>query len=307
MSEQSGVVVLRDQASGAEAEVVAEVGSNLHRFRARVGGKHVEVLASAPDLATLRERSTRFGSAPLFPYPGRVEHGRFTFEGREITLPTVADGNAIHGVVRARPWRVVEQSTSSVTTEFDSAAAGVPASEWPWPFVLRLTTTLRGNTVRVEIEATNRGDSDMPIGLGFHPYFPASPEHEVWVDADERGAQRGQGIPTGEKQPETQLTKPTALKDIPATIQMAEGSVRNLLFVKNGGGISAGVRGGGFQTRLTSSEGFGALVFFTPVSPPVVSLEPHTVVPNGFNVGQMVVLKPGETWRGWYQLEANAL
>jgi hypothetical protein len=88
---------------------------------------------------------------------------------------------------------------------------------------------------------------------------------------------------------------------------MAEGSVRNLLFVKKAGGISAGVRGVGYRTTLTASVGFGGLVFFTPVSPPVVSLEPHTVVPNGFNMGQMVVLKPGETWRGWYQLEAGAL
>lgn len=299
--------LIRDPASGAEAEVVAEVGSNLHRFRARVGGRDVEVLASAPDMATLRERPTRFGSAPLFPYPGRIEHGRFTFQGREITLPTQADGNAIHGVVRARPWRVVEQSESSVTTEFDSAAVGVPASEWPWPFVMRLTTRLSGSAVRVEIDVTNRADSDMPMGLGFHPYFPASPEHEVWVDADQRWAQRGQGIPTGEQQPETQLRSATALKDIPPTIQMPEGTVRNLLLVKNGGGISAGVRGGGFETRVTSSEDFRALVFFTPVTPPVVSLEPHTVVPNGFNMGQMDVLKPGASWRAWYQIEARGL
>jgi aldose 1-epimerase len=304
MSENDGVVRLRDPSSGAEAEVVADVGSNLHRFRARVGGRDVEVLASAPDMATLRERSTRFGSAALFPYPGRVEHGRFTFEGREISLPTVADGNAIHGVARNRPFRVVEKSESSVITELDSAVADVPAAEWPWPFVLRLTTTVRGNAVRVDVEATNRADSDMPMGLGFHPYFPASPEHEVWVDADERWAQRDQGIPTGEKSPGGLARQ--RLSEIPPTIQMPEGTVRNLLFYSKGG-ISAGVRGGGFETRLTSSEGFQALVFFTPVSPPVVSLEPHTIVPNGFNMGQMDVLKPGQSWRGWYQIEARAL
>src|SRR5207244_2940966 len=144
---------------------------------------------------------------------------------------------------------------------------GVPAEEWPWPFLLRLTTTLRGAAVLVDVEATNRADSDMPMGLGFHPYFPASSDHEVWVDADERWAQRGQGLPTGEVQPETELRSPRALRDIPPTIQMPEGSVRNLLFVKRAGGIAAGVRdhAGGYETRLTASPGFGALVFFTPV------------------------------------------
>jgi aldose 1-epimerase len=301
-----GVVVLRDPAAGSEAHVVPEVGSNLHRFRARVGGRDVEVLAPAPDMAALRERPTRFGSATLFPYPGRIEGGRFPFQGREVQLPTGPDGNAIHGVARARPWRVVGTDGASVTTEFDSAAAGVPAEEWPWPFVLRLTTRLRGNAVRVEIEATNKAEGDMPMGLGFHPYFPASPEHEVWFDADERWTQRGQGLPTGEKQPETELKQGKRLREIEPTIRMPEGSVRNLLFVKKAGGIAGGVRSPeGYQTVVTASEGFGAMVFFTPVAPPVVSLEPHTCVPNGFNMGQMVVLKPGQPWRGWYEIAAE--
>src|SRR5262249_25438773 len=157
---------------------------------------------------------------------------------------------------------------------------GVPAAEWPWPFVMRLTTSLNGAAVRVEIEATNRADSAMPMGLGFHPYFPASPEHEVWVAAAERWAQRPPGLPTGEKQPEADLWSPGALRDIPATIQMAEGAVRNLLFVKPSGGIAAGVvdRAAGYETRLTASPEFTALVFFTPTTPPLVSLEPHTIV-----------------------------
>ncbi len=312
--EGTRVVVLREPGSGAEAWVVAEVGSNLARFRARAGGEDVEVLAAPPDMATLRERPTRWGSAALFPYPGRIEGGRFTFQGREVGLPTdPRDGNAIHGVVRARPWRVVGTDGASVTTEFDSAAAGVPEAEWPWPFVLRLTTRLAGSAVRVEVEAANRGSSDMPMGLGFHPYFPGGDEVEVWVDADERWAQRGPGLPTGEVGPGGELRSGRALKEIAPTTTMPEGSVRNMLFRRRAGGIAAGLRdrARGLATTLTASDGFGALVFFTPAAPPVVSLEPHTCVPNAFNLPDLptgaVALKPGETWRGWYQIEAAAI
>ena len=81
-------VVLREPATGSEAQVVLDLGANVHRFRTRVGGRDVDVLASAPDADTLRARPTRFGSAPLFPYPGRIEAGRFIFAGREIQSPS---------------------------------------------------------------------------------------------------------------------------------------------------------------------------------------------------------------------------
>jgi hypothetical protein len=55
--EGTRVVVLREPGSGAEAWVVAEVGSNLARFRARAAGEDGEVLAAPPDMATQRERA----------------------------------------------------------------------------------------------------------------------------------------------------------------------------------------------------------------------------------------------------------
>jgi len=307
-------VLLREPASGSEVEVVVDVGSNVHCFRTRVAGREVEVLATAPDMATLRERPTRWGSAPLFPYPGRIEGGRFTFQGREIALPTGPDGNAIHGFARARPFAVVSSDERSVTTQLDTRDAAIPTSEWPFPCRLTLTIALRDGALRVASEVTNTGDGPMPMGLGFHPYFPVSPDHEVWVEADERWEQAGQGLPTGRVDqlgPNDELRQPRALRDVPPQIKMPEGDVRNLLFRKRGAGISAGVRDprNGTQITLTASEGFGALVFFTPVSAPVVSLEPHTCVPNGFNVadGGTITLAAGQVWRGWWELRASAI
>src|SRR5262245_61826763 len=96
--------VLREPATDSEVQVVLDVGANVQRFRTRVAGRDVEVLAPAADVAALRERPTRSGSAPLFPYPGRIEGGRFAFHGRQIQLPTGPDGNAIHGFARSRPF-----------------------------------------------------------------------------------------------------------------------------------------------------------------------------------------------------------
>ena len=102
--------VLREPATDSEVQVVLDIGANVQRFRTRVGGRPVEVLAPAPDAAALRERPTRSGSAPLFPYPGRIEGGRFDWRGREIQLATGPDGNAIHGFARARPFALRGQT-----------------------------------------------------------------------------------------------------------------------------------------------------------------------------------------------------
>src|SRR4051794_19390907 len=163
----ASVVVLREPATGSEARVVVDVGANVAAFRTRAGDRVVDVLASAPDMATLRERPTRFGSAPLFPYPGRIEGGRFTFEGREIKLPTGPDGNAIHGFARARAFRVLGTDGASVTAQLGTED-GVPPAEWPFPCSLTLTISLRDGALRIESAVANTGSSAMPFGLGFH-------------------------------------------------------------------------------------------------------------------------------------------
>jgi aldose 1-epimerase len=305
-------VILRD--GNAEAHVVSGLGANVARFR--VGD--VEVLASPPDMATLRERPTRWGSACLFPFPGRIQGGRFTFRGKTIQLPVDGrDGNAIHGVVRTRPWRVLSADAAKVRARISTAAAGIPAAEWPWPFELTLTVTLNDGRLRVATEARNVGSEAMPIGLGFHPYFHVDDKTLVQIDATEEWAQEA-GLPTGQVR---QLTarewprKALPIGQIPPDSQMAEGPVRNRLVRKAGTG-RAGVRATltypTHRVALSANAGFRRMVFFTPASPPLVSLEPQTCVPNAHRLAGegndetgLVVLVPGRSWRGWWELRVE--
>ncbi|HEV8635264.1 MAG TPA: aldose 1-epimerase [Chloroflexota bacterium] len=334
--EGAGTAVLREPSTGSEVHVVADVGANVARFRTRVGDRPVEVLAAPPDMATLRERPTRWGSACLFPYPGRIKEGRFRFRGREIQLPVdPRDGNAIHGAVRTRPWRIAGMAAgedgASVTARISTAEARIPTAEWPWPFELALTISLRGGVLRVATEAQNVGAEPMPFGLGFHPYFPIplgsgdAGRCEVWIEASERWGHEG-GLPTGEVTPigpEEWPRRATPLAQVPPDSQMAEGPVRNVLVRRDvsgpsdaPGGVRAGLRDpqNGVAVTLTASAGFGRIVLFTPASPPVISLEPQTCVPNAHRLAGetdrptgLVVLDPGGRWRGWWDVRAEAI
>lgn len=319
--------ILREPSSESEARVALDLGANVYRYRTALG----DVLAEPADMATLRERPTRWGSACLFPFPGRIQGGQFSFAGRSIQLPVdVRDGNAIHGVVRKRAWRAIRLGAADGDGAFaqariSTAEAAIPTAEWPWPFELTLTVSLRGGALRMHTEARNTGVEPMPIGLGFHPYFPITNRTEVWIDATEEWGQ-GAGLPNAERRaigPGDWPRKPMAIGQILPDSQSAEGPVRNRLVRRQvrgpsdaPGGISAGLRDVDRNMAVTmrASAGFGRMVFFTPAAPPLVSLEPQTCVPNahrlageGRDDAGLVVLRAGESWRGWWELRAEAL
>ena len=304
-------VILRE--GDAEAHVVTGLGANVARFR--VGG--VEVLAEPADMATLRERPTRWGSACLFPFPGRIQGGRFSFRGKTIQLPVDGrDGNAIHGVVRTRPWRVLSADATKLRARISTAEANIPAVEWPWTFDLTLTVSLTRGVLRVHTEARNAGDEAMPLGLGFHPYFRVDDQTLVQVDATEEWAQDA-GLPTGEVRqlgPSDWPRNAAPIGEIPPDSQMPEGPVRNRLLRKVGGrsGVRASLTYPDRVVTLAANAAFRRMVFFTPASPPLVSLEPQTCVPNAHRMAGegnqetgLVVLEPGDSWRGWWELKTE--
>lgn len=104
----------------------------------------------------------------MLPYSNRIRHGRFVFEGREHRLAS-GKNHAIHGDVRNRPWKVVEQTPSSVVLTFESA--DVADFNWPWPIRATVGITLTGDRLEQTLRLENRGDTTMPAGFGWHPYY----------------------------------------------------------------------------------------------------------------------------------------
>ena len=151
-------------------------------------------LALVPDCRedSVRPRVGQDESAPLpaasfhmIPYSNRVRDGRFEFGGTAHALPA-PERHAIHGIVRKRPWRVVSHEAGRAECAFDSAEH--PDAGWPWPIRCTIVHELDGSELRATMSVTNAGDSPMPAGLGWHPYFVreidgASPTLELPVDA----------------------------------------------------------------------------------------------------------------------------
>ncbi len=328
------IVVLREPATGSRAEVVPGLGSNITRFRTTLGGRPIDVIGSPPDLATLRALPTRYGAGVLFPYPGRVGGDGFEFRGRRVDLPPdPATKNAMHGLARRRAWRVIDMGASPetgawVTTEIATREEAVSPAEWPFPFRLSLRVTLRGGRLRSDVTIVNTGDAAMPFGLGFHPYLPTplgphgeADACEAQIDATERWWDFLEPPATVTSVAEDEWPRrPLPLADI-APIRRSEAGVsRNATFLRRSPGGERGATGrlidraNGVEAVVTCSPEFPAMVFYTPPGIATASLEPHTCIPNAFNLTGpdrpdpgLTVLAPGATWRGWYALHAVRL
>ncbi len=166
-------IVLKNEAAGSIAEIVPALGFNCHRFAALHAGQRVEVLYAAPNFKEGTERASGSGTPILFPFPGRIRGTSFVWQGK--TYPLEAGdgrGNAIHGFVHTRPWRVVEQTATRVVGQFH-ARRDDPSLEDRWPADFRITATyiLDVRSLKMHYLLENPGDAPLPCGLGTHPYF----------------------------------------------------------------------------------------------------------------------------------------
>jgi aldose 1-epimerase len=167
------IATIRDAASGASAHILVSQGFNCFRLTAAATGPPVEVIYAPPDFAEGTGRPSRGGIPLLFPFPGRIPGTSFHWEGKTYSLEAGdAFGNAIHGFVLSRPWRVLEHGDDRVIGQFH-AWRDDPSLQSRWPADFRLTASyvLSGNMLRGEFSIENPGESPLPCGFGTHPYF----------------------------------------------------------------------------------------------------------------------------------------
>lgn len=166
-------VTLIDSTTGARASILAGFGFNCYEFVANLKGREVNVLWSEPDFASGTKRPSGSGIPLLFPFPGRLRGTTFPWEGREYSLEAGdGRGNAIHGFVLNRAWRVLERSPSRVVGQFQ-ASVDDPAilNQWPADFRVTATYELAGNRLSSAFVFENPDEKTLPCGFGAHPYY----------------------------------------------------------------------------------------------------------------------------------------
>jgi aldose 1-epimerase len=158
----------------ARLELLPEVGGSVARFT--VDGR--DILRPMAQGATDALEASSF---PLVPFCNRVPYGRFTFEGRALSLAPNLAGHPhpLHGQGWRAAWTVDEAQGDRAVLSYDHAP-----SDWPWAYRAEQRFRLSEGGLRIDLSVTNTGDAPMPAGLGLHPYFPRRPGEALTAPVD---------------------------------------------------------------------------------------------------------------------------
>lgn len=312
-------LILHDRHYDSRARILPAVGFNCFSLQIPVNGEVVEALDAEAGFENGDKRGTRSGIPWLFPFPNRIEKGRYHWKGTDYQLPVSdAFGNAIHGFVMDRPWRVVVADAQTAVAEFQlSIDAPDRLALWPSDFLIEVRYTLRQACLRADIRIVNAGDHALPWGLGTHPYFKTPlgansqfgqclvqvPAAATWELTD--------CLPTGRTlpvEPAKDLRQGAALEglkldDVLTGIDHTSGTVVTSLFDP-----AAGV----MVTQVTDRI-FRECVVFTPPGRPCVCIEPYTCVTNAINLEQQGidagwrVLPVGGEFRTWIEIHVGQI
>ena len=228
----------------------------------------------------------------MVPFCSRIRGGQFGFRGREVQLPAnnPPEPHAIHGHGWLCPWQVVRQSTASVLLRYEH-----PGGAWPWAYRADLEISLQRAELTMQLAVTNRADSAMPVGLGFHLYFSATPDVVLRAQTSHRWVLDEQLMPVARR--------PLRANDP----QLADGLA---LAAHSWDAVFAGwdqrfeIHWPEWGAQLTGKAAgpLGDFVVYAPHNSPWFCAEPVSNVPDAFNLHS-----DGEAHSGTIVLEPDAV
>ena len=253
-----------------------------------------DVLVPLPEGAD--PNATRAGAFLMLPWCNRLGDGRLTWPGGEHRFPIndLAGGNAIHGLSRAHPWRVVQARDAALRLEQRLDAPGQPYRYDAW-----FEVSLSAGQLRLRLGVTNAASQAMPFGCGWHPWFHRDAAARLRLRATTLLVVDGRGLP---------------VRALPSE-GLSGGSEawlgQDLQFAGWDGEAALDLGPARLHLRTEGAWTRCAQVF-APEAAPVLCVEPVSHVTDVVNrpqfaaSGGMALLRPGETLEAGLTLSARS-
>jgi aldose 1-epimerase len=245
-------------------------------------------------------------SVLLFPFPNRLDRGRYTWLGQQYDFPlnNAATENAIHGFVRDEAFEVgyvfLAKDHASILCSYTYEGQ---RPYYPFPFSLEVEFTMHDNgTFTLEAACLNLHREPIPIGFGWHPYFrltDKADEHFMQLPACEKVVINERMIPTGERSdfPGFQRKK-----------RVGDTFLDNCFFYKKtSGAYKMTLEGAGRSiTVKANARQFPFFQVFTPPHGDSIALEPMSCNVDAFNNRQgLIALAPDKEWKAKMEIAVN--
>ncbi|WP_210528102.1 aldose 1-epimerase [Rubellimicrobium arenae] len=118
---------------------------------------------------------------PLVPFGNRIRDNTFDFEGHTYRLEpnTDWDRHYLHGEGWRSDWAVISQQPDHLVLSHHHDGTAIP-----YVYDAEQTFALTEDGLRLTLTVVNRGERAMPFGLGWHPYFPMTPDTTLETRAE---------------------------------------------------------------------------------------------------------------------------
>jgi aldose 1-epimerase len=239
----------------------------------------------------------------LVPWPNRIEDGIWKLDGetQQLDLTEPDKHNAIHGLLRFAPYRVIEQTDGSVTL----GATVFPQHGYPFLLETSVRHELTDDGMTVTHRITNESDLPAPVAIGTHPFFQIG---DVPTEDLTLTLHAGTHFPVDERlNPSAELSVEGTEYDLSGGRKVAELNLDDAFGdVTPVNQVTAVLTApDGRSVALWQDENFPYVQIFTTRKYPrgtgfvtAIAIEPMTAPANAFNSGQSLKwLNPGETWQ----------
>lgn len=299
------LVKLQDKATNTIIAILPEYGAMLHSFQIHVNGQLLNII----DNYTTREQAEQevgatFKGSKLSPYVGRLRNGKYTLEEEDFEFANkFTDGNAIHGLLYNRPFRVVnefaddKQASVTLRYQFKREDPG-----YPYEYNCEVRYTLLPRSIlQVETIVLNLDSLSIPLADGWHPYFALGgpiDSHELQVSTETMLEFDDTLLPTGTLVPNHSLQEGILIDNqwfdnCYVVKPVAQGPCAVLYNPANAVYVSV----------FTNSR-YPYIQIYTPPHRKSIAIENLSAAPDCFNNGLGLQLLPpsrSQTFTVWYQ------
>jgi aldose 1-epimerase len=292
---------LQDNKTGEYVTILPEFGGSVNSLVLKQNEELLNIIDGYHSVEDITKNLiTSFKGSNLYPFPNRIEGGKYAFKGHTYHLICnfPQENNAIHGLVYDKVFELISKEDGDfacnlilrhITTE--------TISGYPFENMIEIHYKWdEQNQFECTTKITNLSDGSMPVGQGWHPYYTAGnvsvdelyiqfPSKEI-LDLNEKG------IPTGKK---------SLYKNFNSLSQLGKTNFDSC-FVLDSESENAEItienRKENITYKIWQQTGinkYNYLQVYTPPSRTSIAIEPMTCAPNAFNTGDgLIVLAPQE-------------
>lgn len=274
-------IIISNSNYGIELNVINEFGAIVNKFTVNHSPfSFISGYQNSDELLNFHPYYSR--SAKLFPFPNRLNQGRYHYAGGHYQLPANFpwSEHAVHGLLYNQPFTLIHSNATKQDAEI-TLRFTTPCLHPGYPFAFQLDIRLHITTdglLSCTTTIENQGLSPLPFGDAWHPYFSLGvPLNQCTLTMPAcYEVKHVNDLPNGEFQPYCQFAHGASLKNVALNHCFSFDSHQPIPLTFHRNDHSA-------ELLYQQDPGYPYLQLYTPNNEASIAIEPMTCPADAFN------------------------